>query len=78
MSPVLKNPRYLSTVGEGESVRITGIEGGVGVRIRLREMGLSPGDFVEVLRNSGGPVIIKSGSSRLALGRGGSSKITVE
>jgi ferrous iron transport protein A len=78
LAPVLRNPRRLSSVHEGEKVRITGIEGGARVRIRLREMGLAPGGNVEVLQNSGGPVIIMSGSSRIALGRGVSSKITVE
>jgi ferrous iron transport protein A len=78
MAPVLKRPRSLSTVEEGETVRITGIEGGRIVKIRLREMGLSPGNTIEVIQNSGGPVIIQNGESRLALGRGVSSKITVE
>jgi len=78
MAPVLRKPRYLSMVREGESVRIKDIQGGAGVTIRLREMGLSPGGMVSVVQNSGGPVIIQSCGSRIALGRGVSSKIMVE
>ncbi len=45
------------------------VEGGHGARERLADMGLFPGAIVEVLRNEGGPVLLKVGHGRLALGR---------
>ncbi|MDG6225744.1 MAG: FeoA family protein [Candidatus Thermoplasmatota archaeon] len=78
MNPVLRNPRSLSSIPEGNRVRIFDIQGGRGVRLRLREMGLSPGDEIDVVRNGGGPMIVLNGTLRIALGKGVSSKILVE
>lgn len=36
---------------------------------RLADMGLFPGAFVEILRNEGGPVLLRIGHGRVALGR---------
>ncbi len=36
---------------------------------RLADMGVFPGAFIEILQNEGGPVVLKIGEGRLALGR---------
>ncbi len=61
----------------GEIVKIAGILGGRGIYLRLMNMGIKVGDVVEVVQNAGGPVIIKKGNTRLALGIGVSGKILV-
>ena len=70
--------RLLSSVDEGETVRVVGIGGGRGVCRRLGDMGLSNNSVISIIQNSGGPVVIRCGDTRMALGRGISNKITVE
>ena len=61
----------LAEVPRGRRVRIQGLDGGERLAGRLAEMGLFKGASVEILSGGGrGPVIVRSGSSRLALGRG--------
>jgi len=76
-NPVLRSPGSLARARSGEKVRVIAIEGGRGVQVRLREMGLHPGDVLEVIQNNGGPVIVQNGCFRIALGKGVSSKIVV-
>lgn len=82
----------LSETPEGEKVKIVEIRGGgfgkmhdagngcgKGVINRLRAMGIGMGQVVEVLHNPGiGPILVKVGESRIAIGRGMASKILVE
>ena len=68
-------PIFLAKIGE--KVKVVGIAGGKGVYFRLINMGIKIGDVVEVIQNAGGPVIIKKGNVRLALGAGLSGKILV-
>jgi ferrous iron transport protein A len=65
----------LSFVKEGQEVKVVDIQGGRGVIQRLAEMGIVPGVKIKVIANSGGPLLIALGSSRIALGRGLASKI---
>jgi ferrous iron transport protein A len=53
------------------------IDGGNCMRNRLADMGVFPGALVEVLRNEGGPVLLKVGSGRLALGRQMAERIMI-
>lgn len=47
-------------------------------RVRLEEMGLRPGTHVQVLANEGhGPLLLKLGDARVAIGRGVAMKIRV-
>ena len=80
MNPIVvpRNRRRLSTVQEGEQVRVTSLVGGKGVHRRLRELGISEGTELTVVQNVGGPVIVKVGDSRMGLGRGIADKIQVE
>jgi len=69
----------LSMVSAGEEVRLVGVRGGWGVRRRLADMGLTPGEKVWVVQSDhSGPLLIAVRGSRLALGRGMAHKIMVE
>ena len=69
----------LSMVSPGEEVRLVAIQGGWGVRRRLADMGLTPGEKLWVVQSGySGPLLIAVRDSRLALGRGMAHKIMVE
>ena len=69
----------LSMASPGEEVRLVGIRGGWGIRRRLADMGLTPGEKVWVVQSGpSGPLLIAVRDSRLALGRGMAHKIMVE
>jgi len=69
----------LSMAGPGQEVRLVGIRGGWGIRRRLADMGLTPGEKVWVVQSGpSGPLLIAVRDSRLALGRGMAHKIMVE
>lgn len=72
-----KSRRALSTVPEGETVRISEIEGGRELRRRLLEMGFVPGAEIRIVVNGGGPVIVINGSTRTAIGKGMARNIFV-
>ena len=74
--PRVKRP--LSNVKEGEQVTVSSIRGGRGVNRRLSELGIGAGSAIKMIQNSGGPVIIMVGDSRMGLGHGVASKIEVE
>lgn len=80
MNPIYlpKYKRPLSTVKEGEMVDILEISGGRNVKLRLSELGLGKGARITVVRNSGGPVIVHYGDSKMALGHGVATKVIVE
>ncbi len=67
----------LFLIKSGEVVKIVSVGGGRGAKYRLSQMGLSIGDIVQVVQNTGGPVIIKKGNIRIAIGAGLSGKIFV-
>ncbi|MCK4822382.1 FeoA domain-containing protein [bacterium] len=55
------------------------ITGGWGVRRKLTDMGLIPGERLKVLHNSGhGPITVLIKGSKIALGYGIADKIIVE
>ncbi len=66
----------LSMVSPGERVRVVSFSGGSNIKKRLQDMGLTPGEVVEVL-NRGGPVIVSVKGSRIALGMGLAQKVMV-
>lgn len=47
------------------------------MRHRLADMGVFPGAFIEILQNEGGPVVLKIGAGRLALGRQMAEKVMI-
>lgn len=58
-------------------VRVKEILGGRGFVRRLSDMGLAPGQIVEVLSN-GPPVVVRIRDTRIAIGRGIARKVVVE
>ena len=57
-----------------------GYEGSSGVELKLRKLGLLPGDTAKVIRHAplGGPLLIECKGRQIALGRGVAVKILVE
>jgi ferrous iron transport protein A len=69
----------LNYIKPGSKVIVNNICGGMGLKIKLSEMGITRGTKIEVVRNDGwGPVVIGLANSRLALGRQITQKIVVE
>jgi len=70
----------LLDVKKGGWVRVLKLEGGAGVKDKLTQHGLYPGDCVCVLRTAplGGPLLIDVHGREIALGRGIAKKILVE
>ena len=69
----------LSMVKQGTEVCLTEIHGGMRMRKRLADLGLTCGMNLKTICNTGnGPVILKVKDSRLAVGRGMLHHILVE
>jgi Fe2+ transport system protein FeoA len=69
-------PLTLATVGQ--TVRFVGVAGGgCGLTHRLAEMGLTPGEPMQVLNRGPGPFIVLVRGTRLVLGRGMVQRILV-
>ena len=64
----------------GQWVRVTGFLGGTRLEKKLGQLGLLPGDCVQILRHApfGGPILIEVEGRSIALGRGIAAKIEVE
>jgi ferrous iron transport protein A len=73
-------PTTLDQIYENKKATVIDIKGGQGIRQRLGEMGIHPGDIVTILRYGAlrGPILIEIHGSQVALGRGIASKILVE
>jgi ferrous iron transport protein A len=69
----------LSMVHQGVEVRLIEIRGGLRMRKRLADLGLTCGMSLQTVSDSGnGPMILKVKESRLAIGRGMLHHILVE
>jgi ferrous iron transport protein A len=73
-------PITLDQVNENRKAEVIDIQGGQGIRQRLSQMGIHPGDTITILRYGAlrGPILIEIHGSQVALGRGIASRITVE
>lgn len=72
------NGMPLSMAKPGERLRVEEFTGGASSRMRLRTMGLRPGDEVEVITNHRtGQVVIATDFHRFVLGRGLAQKVMV-
>ena len=68
----------LASVPAGATVRVAGVDAGMGLTSRLTSMGLVRGVELRVVRNRGrGPAVVEVMGVRLALGRGMAAKILV-
>jgi ferrous iron transport protein A len=70
----------LDLIAEDKKAKVIDIQGGAGIRQRLSQMGVHPGDIVTILRYGAlrGPLLIEVHGSQVALGRGIASKVIVE
>lgn len=70
----------LDQVYENRKAKVIDIKGGSGIRQRLSQMGIHPGDEITMLRYGAlrGPTLIEIHGSQVALGRGIASRIIVE
>lgn len=70
----------LVDVETGKLVRVVGFRGGNRLDLKLRQLGIIPGDCARVLRHApfGGPSLIEIDGRAIALGRTIASKIEVE
>lgn len=69
----------LAGILTGESATILGFKGGQAVNNRLASLGFTPGASVTMVQNfRSGPLIVTVRGTRVALGRGEASKITVQ
>ena len=70
----------LGNLGTGKKAVVTFIHGGIGATGRLDAMGIRPGIVLEKIsrQHFGGPVVVKIGASRIALGFGMARKVQVE
>ncbi|NOY77460.1 MAG: ferrous iron transport protein A [Calditrichaeota bacterium] len=70
----------LDAVEPGSVGRVRDIVGGMGIRLRLEQMGIHPGDVIRIKRKGvlRGPILIESNGTEVALGRGIASRILVE
>jgi len=73
-------PTTLDHINENRKAQVINIQGGQGIRQRLSQMGIHPGDTITILRYGAlrGPILIEIHGSQVALGRGIASRITVE
>jgi len=73
-----KQPRPLSTVRAGETVKLARINAGHSLNSRLASMGLLPNVEITVISNTHpGPFVISVKDSKMMLGRGMAQKIMV-
>ena len=70
----------LSQLSLGEFARVTGIEGGQGVRRNLTQLGIHVGDVVSLARRGAfrGPLLVLVHGMQVALGRGVANRVYVE
>jgi len=73
-------PTTLDQIYENKKATVIDIRGGQGIRQRLGQMGIHPGDTITMLRVGalGGPILIEVHGSQVALGKGIASKVIVE
>ncbi|MGQ9509489.1 MAG: FeoA family protein [Thermodesulfobacteriota bacterium] len=70
----------LDQMVENSKAKVLDIQGGHGIRQRLSNMGIHPGDLVTIVRFGAlrGPILVEVHGSQVALGRGIASRIIVE
>jgi len=70
----------LSMLSDGESARVVGLLGGREAAGRLEAIGIAVGALIKKKSSalSGGPVVVESGSTQVAIGRGMAREVLVE
>ena len=74
----IKQPKPLSSVKQGQKVKLANVNAGQGLNSRLASMGLVPRAELTVVSNRNfGPFVISVKGSRMMLGRAMADKIMV-
>ena len=70
----------LDRIRENHEVKVVRILGGWGIRQRLNQIGVHPGDKILIKRSAimGGPILVRVRGADVALGRGMTRKVVVE
>jgi len=69
----------LNDCNKCKNIKVKNITGGLLSTKRLSDMGILPGEIIELIKNDKkGPIIIKLKGTSIALGRGIALKIEVE
>ncbi len=68
----------ITVMSEGTEVTVARVAGGGESSRRLSELGLIPGAKVRIVQNGGGPLLLKVGDSRFAIGQGMAHKVFVD
>jgi len=63
---------------EGSEVTVAKVAGGGEASRRLSELGIVPGARINVVQNGGGPILLRVGDARFALGQGMALKVFVD
>ena len=65
---------------EGKEAKVVSIEGGHGIVRRLHNLGIREGAVIKKItrEDQSGPIVVKVGHSKIALGRGMAQKISVK
>ena len=73
------NPLTLDQIDKDKTVEVVEIQGGWGVRQRLNQMGIHPGDHILVKRSGfmGGPILVQVHGTDVAIGKGMAQKVNV-
>lgn len=74
------NQTTLDLVGVKNRIQVVEIRGGWGVRQRLSQLGIHPGDIMIIKRSGifGGPLVVNVHNTDVALGRGMAKKVIVQ
>lgn len=68
----------LAQAGYGEAVEVLAVDGGAGARRKLTDLGLVPGQRIEIVtRQPGGPMLVAVAGTRVAVGFGLALKVRV-
>ena len=70
----------LTELHNGRTAKIVGLEGGKGLRRKLRTIGIREGKMVKLVTTHpiGGPIVIKIEGEQVAIGRGMAKRIMIE
>ncbi|HDI12523.1 MAG: ferrous iron transport protein A [Hadesarchaea archaeon] len=68
----------LTNLKPGEKGVVIQVAGGHGMRQKLALRGIKEGSWLRMISSLGGPVIVESNGSQIAMGRGMAQKIIVE
>jgi len=67
----------LNFVGIGKLAEIHSVEGEELMCKKIMQTGMNKGVIIKIMKNDSGPLIIKVGETRLALGRGMAQRVMV-